>query len=67
MNISTIRKTIGVILCIEAAFMLPPLALSFGFREAAARHAFAITIALCLVLAGLTLIFPPRRKYCCGR
>lgn len=34
MNIGTIRKTIGVILCIEAAFMLPPLLLALADGDA---------------------------------
>ena len=48
MNIGTIRKTIGVILCIEAAFMLPPLLLALADGDAAALRGFAAAIAAVL-------------------
>ena len=50
MNIGTIRKTIGVILCIEAAFMLPPLLLALADGDAAALRGFAAAIAAVLVV-----------------
>ena len=50
MNISTIRKTIGVILCIEAAFMLPPLALAVADGDYTAAHGFAVAIAAVLIV-----------------
>ena len=62
MNRRMVIRIISWVLLIEAVAMLPPLALSIGFVEIAARRAFAITIALCLALSALTLIFPPRRK-----
>ena len=48
MNIGTIRRTIGVILCIEAAFMLPPLLLALADGDAAALRGFAAAIAAVL-------------------
>ena len=50
MNISTIRKTIGVILCIEAAFMLPPFALAVADGDEAAMRGFASGIAAVLIV-----------------
>ena len=50
MNISTIRKTIGVILCIEAAFMLPSLALAVADGDYTAAHGFAVAIAAVLIV-----------------
>ena len=50
MNIGTIRKTIGVILCIEAAFMLPPLLLALADGDAAALRGFAAAIAAVLAV-----------------
>lgn len=47
MNIGTIRKTIGVILCIEAAFMLPPLLLALADGDAAALRGFAARSRRC--------------------
>lgn len=50
MNIGTIRKTIGVILCIEAAFMLPPLLLALADGDASALRGFAAAIAAVLAV-----------------
>lgn len=50
MNISTIRKTIGVILCIEAAFMLAPFALAVADGNEAAMRGFASGIMAVLIV-----------------
>ena len=46
MNYSAIRKTVGIILCIEAGFMLPPLVLALVEKDAVSARAFAIAIAV---------------------
>lgn len=48
MNFHTIRKTLGIILCIEAGFMVPPLLLGFVDGDAAAQRGFLIAIAAVL-------------------
>ena len=50
MNFNTIRKTVGVILCIEAAFMLPSLLVGLADGDAAAVKGFAIAIAVVLAV-----------------
>ena len=50
MNFNTIRKTVGVILCIEAAFMLPSLLVGLADGDAAAVKGFAIAIAAVLAV-----------------
>ncbi len=50
MNFNTIRKTVGIILCIEAAFMLPSLLLGIADGDAAAIKGFGIAIGAVLAV-----------------
>lgn len=50
MNFQTVRKTLGVILCLEAAFMLPPLLLCLVDGDPAAAQGFGSAIAAMLVV-----------------
>ena len=53
MNFKMMGRFIAQIVAIEAAFMVPALAISLGYREWAAVKAFAITLGLMLALAGV--------------
>ncbi len=53
MNFKMMGRFIAQIVAIEAAFMVPALAISIGYAEAPAVQAFAITIAIMLALAGI--------------
>lgn len=50
MNFGTIRKTIGIILCIEAAFMLPSFALSVVDGDENVMRGFASAITAVLIV-----------------
>lgn len=50
MNYRTIIKTIGMILCVEAVFMLAPLLLAVHDGEAEQVRGFAIAVATLLIL-----------------
>ena len=50
MNFNTIRITVGIILCIEAAFMLPSLLLGIADGDAAAIKGFGIAIGAVLAV-----------------
>lgn len=65
MNFKTIRKTVGTILCMEAAFMLAPLLLAFADGDRAAMRGFAIAIAAVLVV-GLPLALVNRSSMSLG-
>jgi len=52
MNYNAIRKTVGVILCIEAGFMLPSLVLALFEGESQAASGF-ITAIIALLFVGL--------------
>lgn len=60
MNYSTIRKTIGIILCIEAAFMLPPLLIAVFDGDEPSVRGFAAAIITVLAL-GLPCGLVPSR------
>ncbi len=60
MNFRVIRKTVGVILCIEAAFMLPPLALAVFDGDTAAVMSFIVAIIAVLGI-GLPCSLIPNR------
>ena len=51
MNYKMMGRFISQILFVEAFFMIPALLVSLGYHEAGAAKAFAITIALILVIA----------------
>ena len=53
MNHAMIRHIIGVVLKIEAVFMLPSVVVAFIYMEKKAMIAFAISIALCFTLGFL--------------
>lgn len=53
MNHAMIRHIIGVVLKIEAVFMLPSVVVAFIYMEQKAMIAFAISIALCFTLGFL--------------
>ncbi len=59
MNFQTIRKTVGTILCLEAAFFVPPLMLSIADGEMGSVRGFALAIAAVL-LFGLPMAFVRR-------
>lgn len=50
MNFNAIRKNVGVILCIEAGFMLPPLVFALFGGDAAAIRGFVAAIAALLAV-----------------
>ena len=53
MNFKMMGRFIAQIVAVEAAFMLPALAISLGYGEWAAVKAFGITLGAMLALAGL--------------
>ena len=53
MNFKMMGRFIAQIVAIEAAFMIPALAISLGYGEWAAVKAFAITLGIMLALAGV--------------
>lgn len=59
MNFDAIRKTVGKVLCIEAAIMLPPLLFALYDRDPAALRGFAAGI-LALLAVGLPCAFVKR-------
>ncbi len=50
MNTGTIRKTLGVILCLEAAFMLPPFILAVHDGDENIMRGFASAMTLLLII-----------------
>ena len=52
MNVKMMGRFIAQIVAIEAAFMVPAMAISAGYGEWVAVQAFAITLAVMLALAG---------------
>ena len=52
MNFKMMGRFISLIVAIEAAFMLPALAISLGYGEMHAARAFLITLGIMLALAG---------------
>ena len=52
MNFKMMGRFISLIVAIEAAFMLPALAISLGYGEIPAARAFLITLGIMLALAG---------------
>ena len=52
MNFKMMGRFIAQIVAIEAAFMIPALAISLGYGEWVAVKAFAITLGIMLVLSG---------------
>ena len=53
MNIAMICRILGLTLGVEAAFMIPPLAIALARREHSAAVGFAVTVAAILVFAAL--------------
>ena len=56
MNMRMMGRFIAQIIAIEAAFMVPALAISLGYGEWPAVKAFALTLAIILVLSGLLYV-----------
>ena len=61
MNYRLIGNILGKILWVEAAFLLVPLAVSLLGRDGCGAS-FALSIALCLALGAVPLLFPIRRR-----
>ena len=53
MNFKMMGRFIAQIVAVEAAFMIPALAISLGYGEWPAVKAFAVTLAIMLALSGL--------------
>ncbi len=53
MNMKMMGRFIAQIIAIEAAFMVPAMVVSLGYGEWPAVQAFAVTVGIMLVLAGL--------------
>ena len=56
MNMRMMGRFIAQIIAIEAAFMVPALAISLGYGEWPAVKAFALTLGIILVLSGLLYV-----------
>ena len=56
MNMKMMGRFIAQIIAIEAAFMVPALAISLGYGEWPAVKAFALTLAIILLLSGLLYV-----------
>ena len=61
MNKQMIRYVLGLVLLIEGALLLLPLAVALLYRETTWKH-FGLTIAVCLILGGCMIIRKPRRR-----
>ena len=57
MNYKMMGRFIGLIVALEAVFMLPALIISACCGETAAMHGFLCTLAIMLVLGGILLLF----------
>ena len=69
MNFKMIGRFLGLILFVEAVFMLPALLISLFCGETRAVSAFLFTILFILPLSGLLYCFcrkAPRGFYACG-
>ena len=53
MNIAMICRILGLTLGVEAAFLIPPLAIALARHEHSAAVGFAVTVAAILVFAAL--------------
>jgi len=62
MNFKMMGRFIAQIVAVEAAFMVPALAISLGYGEWAAVKAFAITLGIMLVLAGIFYVLCRRAE-----
>ena len=62
MNYIMIAHVLGLVLKIEAAAMLLPLACCFIFNEGAVMISFVVTIAICIVLGASLTLFSPKNK-----
>ena len=62
MNIAMICRILGLTLGVEAAFMIPPLAIALARREHSAAVGFAVTVAAILVFAALLRRIKARRR-----
>ena len=61
MNKQMIRYVLGLVLLIEGALLLLPLAVALLYQETTWKH-FGLTIAVCLILGGCMIIRKPRRR-----
>lgn len=61
-NTSAIIRLLGILLFIEAAFMCPPLAVSFFYNEPDATWSFAYSIAITAGCGILAVVFPSRNN-----
>ena len=62
MNFKMMGRFIAQIVAIEAAFMIPALAISLGYGEWAAVKAFGITLGIMLALSGLFYVLCRRSE-----
>lgn len=62
MNYKMMGRLFGLILCLEAVFMLPPLLLALVDADGAVALGFGITAALCTVIGGALLYLCRRAK-----
>ena len=62
MNIAMICRILGLTLGVEAAFMIPPLAIALARHEHSAAVGFAVTVAAILVFAALLRRIKARRR-----
>ena len=56
MNKQMIRYVLGLVLLIEGALLLLPLAVALLYQETTWKH-FGLTIAVCLILGGCVVRF----------
>lgn len=61
-NLPIIFKLLGLLLLIEAVFMLPPLFVSWGYGEIDTVKAFAITLAITAGCGSLSFMIPIRNR-----
>ena len=60
MQLQTIQRILGQLLMLFSALMLPPLVVSFGFRDGA--HVAFIEALVLILIVGLALWIPVRRS-----
>ena len=56
MNYKMIGKVLGQILAVEAAFMLPAMAICAGYSDWLGLGSFALSLAIIALLAGLAVL-----------
>ncbi len=61
MNLRVLAYILGWVLSLEAAFMIPPMLISYGAGEAASASAFLLTIAIVLAIGVPCILFRPKK------